>query len=162
MTPVELSFTSEVAASPAQAWQQVTSFEGISQELLPLLRMTIPQGAERISDADVTLGKPLFSSWLLLFGVVPVGRIRITLIELDPGAGFVEQSPMTGMRLWRHERRIIPAGSGCVIQDRLAFEPLLARGMTAWFVRTLFGHRHAVLRRKLGHSSRQGSDPGQR
>lgn len=150
MDPVELSFESEVMAAPARAWEHVTSFKGISQEMMPLLRMTAPKGVTSISDLEITLGKPLFRSWLFLFGVFPVGHMRLTLVEFEDGAGFTEQSPMTGMRLWRHERRIIPAGSGCIVSDRLAFEPLWGRSIASRCVRILFNHRHKILRRQLG------------
>ncbi len=44
-------------------------------------------------------------------------------MKLDEGAGFVEQSPMKSMSLWRHERRIAASAGGCSVTDRLLFEP---------------------------------------
>jgi ligand-binding SRPBCC domain-containing protein len=155
MDPVEMSFKSEVMASPERVWEHVTSFRGISREMKPVLRMTVPPGVASISDLKVTPGEPLFRSWLFLLGVFPAGCMRLTLIEFEEGAGFVEQSPMTGMKLWRHERRIIPAGSGCIVTDRLTFEPMWARAIASRCVRFLFNHRHRILRRELGEASQR-------
>lgn len=149
MRPIELSFQSELMATPSQAWEHLTSFSGISQEMMPYLRMTVPNGVESISDFEITLGEPLFQSRLFLFGLIPIGHMLLTLTELEEGAGFIEQSPMSGMRLWRHERRISASGSGCTVTDRLTFEPRWGRGIASWFVRILFDHRHNVLRRRF-------------
>lgn len=150
MEPIELTFESEVAASPRRAWEHVTSFEGISQETRPYLRMTTPKGIKGLGDLEVTPGRPLFRSWLFLLGIFPAGRMLLTLITIEDGEGFVEKSPMTGMRLWCHDRRIVPIESGCIIRDRLVFEPLWGRSIMSWFVRKLFEHRHSVLRQRLG------------
>lgn len=128
----------------------MTSFEGISTEMRSWMRMSVPRGITRLTDIDFVPGKPMFRSWLLLFGLLPVDWSKLTLLELDEGRGFIEQSPMGSMKLWRHERRIEEAEQGCVLLDRLSFEPRFARPLVAWFVRRFFEHRHAVLRRHLG------------
>lgn len=147
---VELSFRSELSAPPARVWSWITSADGIARELRPLLRMTMPRQVRRLQDAHLAPGRPLFRSWLLLFGILPIDRSDLTLLELVEGRGFVEESPMLALRRWRHERTLEPRGAGTVLTDRLAFEPRLASGLTRWFVETLFRHRHAVLRRHLG------------
>ena len=152
MLPIKLTFESALESSPAEAWAHITSLKGISREMWPYLRMTAPAGVENISSLDVAPGQPLFYSRLYLLGVIPIGHSCLTLVELKHGEGFVEQSPMSWMRLWRHERRILPAERGCVVTDRLTFHPLWAAGIAAFFVRILFNRRHAVLRRLLGGS----------
>jgi ligand-binding SRPBCC domain-containing protein len=72
------------------------------------------------------------------------------LIELDAGSGFVEESPMLSMKLWRHERRISSRGTRTVLTDTLTFEPRFARPLAEWLIRVTFEHRHAVLRKELG------------
>jgi len=166
--PIELHFESRLRASPERAWAWATSVDGILTELRPLARMTVPAGTDSLLDLDVELGKPIARSWILLFGVLPVDRSDLTLVELEPGRRFVEQSPMLGMRLWRHERTIEPVGAsdagtagdaggdasiasaGCRITDHLTFEPRLGRPLVRWLVAVLFRHRHRVLRRELG------------
>jgi ligand-binding SRPBCC domain-containing protein len=145
-----LSFESELKASPDEAWSWVTSMAGILAELRPIARMTAPRGITTILDVDVKLGMPLTRSWFLLFGFLPLDRSDLTLIELDDRHGFVEQSPMLSMRLWRHERTIDPVAGGCKISDRLTFEPRFSARLVKWFIAALFRHRHRVLRRELG------------
>jgi hypothetical protein len=82
----------------------------------------------------------------------------MTLLELRSGQGFVEQSPMGSMKLWRHERSIVPctAESGAVLLvDQLTFQPRMAKRLVVWFIGRVFSHRHTVLREHLG-----GAQPG--
>jgi len=148
--PIELTFRSRLRASAEKVWGWVVSVEGISAEMRPFFRMTVPPGVRTITDIAWRPGQPLFRSRVFLFGVLPIGHSDLTLLELMPGRGFVEQSPMGSMRLWRHERRIEPlagANEGVILTDRLTFDPKWARGLVAWYIDKTFQHRHAVLRR---------------
>jgi len=76
--------------------------------------MTAPKGVESIQDVDFKLGQPLFRSTLLLFGAIPVDYSRLTVIKMEEGQWFVEESPMGSMKLWRHERYVVNfPGGGC-------------------------------------------------
>ena len=150
MARFTLTFESELQASPERAWSWATSVAGILAELRPLARMTAPRGLTSILDLDVELGKPLMRSWFLLFGFLPLDRSDLTLIELNEGRGFVEQSPMLSMRVWRHERSIDPVAGGSKITDRLTFEPRVGAPLVKWFIAAVFRHRHHVIRRELG------------
>jgi ligand-binding SRPBCC domain-containing protein len=145
-----LTFESDLQASPEQVWSWAVSMSGILAELRPFARMTVPRGLESLFDVDVELGKPLIRSWFLLFGFLPVDRIDLTLVELSAGRGFVEQSPMLSMRLWRHERTVVPLSGGSRLRDRLTFEPRAGAPLVKWFISSLFRHRHRVLRRSFG------------
>lgn len=123
--------------------------DGIAREMAPYLRMSAPLGVTDLTSLDPEPGKRLFRSWIKLFGVLPVDYSDLTLVSMEEGVGFVEQSPMGTMRLWRHERRITPDGEGCVLSDVLTFEPRLAGWLTVRIVRALFGHRHRMLRKYL-------------
>jgi hypothetical protein len=125
----------------------MTSAEGISRELWPLMKMTIPANLRTLGDVPLEPGKPLFRSWVLLFGVLPIDRSDLTLLELTEPRGFVEQSPMLSMKLWRHERWLEEHGARTILVDRLTFEPRFAGALVRWFIRTVFTHRHAVLRK---------------
>ena len=114
----------------------------------------MPPGITNILDVDIRLGRPLFRSWVLLFGVLPIDRSDLTLIEPEVGHRFVELSPMLTMKLWRHERTIEPRENGCTLTDRVEFQPRLAVGVTRWFITTVFTHRHEVIRRNLGCSGK--------
>lgn len=146
----QLSFSSELPVSTEKAWQWITSMKGIRSEMMPIMKMTAPRGVQDISQLDVQPGRRLFRSYIFLFGVLPFDFSDLTLVELNPGVGFVEESPMGSMKYWRHERTLEAIPVGTRLTDHLSFEPRLARGLSTWFVRRIFEHRHAVLRRQLG------------
>ena len=150
---ISLKFESKLSASHERVWKWITSFDEISAEMWPFFRMTAPKQIRSIEDVCVKLGTPLFRSYVFLFGFLPIDYSDITLIELQRGQGFVEQSHMGSMKLWRHERRILsdPAEpSAVLLVDKLTFQPRFATGVVSWFIRRVFEHRHAVLRAKLG------------
>jgi ligand-binding SRPBCC domain-containing protein len=154
MTPSTLVFESHLDATPEDVWAWMVSVRGISRELWPILRMTAPRGFQTLSDVRIQPGQRLFRSWLLAFGVLPLGYSDLTLLELTGGEGFAEESPMTSMRLWRHERRVHAARPGTSrLVDRLTFEPAIAPRLTARAVRWIFEHRHAVLRAHFGDAT---------
>ncbi|MDQ8037739.1 MAG: hypothetical protein REI12_09965 [Pedobacter sp.] len=145
-----LRFESRLRTSPGTLWQWITSVQGISTEMRPWFRMTTPAHIASLTDLHFTPGEPLFHSRLLLGGVLPVDYSDLTLLEITPGQGFVEQSPMGSMRLWRHVRRIVSEADGVVrLVDELSFEPWFAGTLSRWFVQAFFRHRHAVLRRNF-------------
>lgn len=150
MKTIELTFTSHLGAPRQRVWAWVTSVDGISRELWPILTMTVPHHVKNLQDVQPQPGHPLFRSWVLLCGLIPVDRTDLTLLELEEGTGFVEQSPMLSMRLWRHERTLTEGGERTTLTDKLTFAPRFGSAVVAWFIRTVFTHRHAVLRRHLG------------
>lgn len=148
-----LRFESTLHASREQVWKWITSVDGILAEMRPYLRMTTPKGLRSLADIRVIPGEPMFRSRIFLFGFIPFGHSDMTLMEFEPGRGFVEQSPMGSMELWRHERRIEPDPNNpeaVVLIDQLTFRPRFARPIVGWFIRRIFEHRHRVLRAALG------------
>jgi ligand-binding SRPBCC domain-containing protein len=143
---------SRLEATPAAVWERVITPEGINHELMPLMRMTIPRGVDTLDPATVPLGERLFRSWVLLFGVIPFDYDDIGLVRFEPGRGFHERSTMLTQRLWEHERTLEPDGEGCLVTDRLRFEPRAAVpvGVTRRLVTATFAHRHRRLRGYFG------------
>ena len=147
---ITLCYESRLRAPQARIWTWITSVDGISRELRPWLRMTAPRRVRSLEDVQVRPGERLFRSYVFLFGVLPIDYSDMTLLELEPGRGFVEQSPMASMALWRHERHILPGEEGAWrLVDRLTFRPRLAAPLTRWFIQRVFTHRHRVLRANL-------------
>lgn len=72
MKPRDLTVTSAVPAPAPQVWRHATSFEGINFEMMPMMRMTTPPSVRGLDAEQLVLGEPLFRSWILLFGVLPV------------------------------------------------------------------------------------------
>jgi ligand-binding SRPBCC domain-containing protein len=148
----ELAFASELYAPSGEVWSFVSTMRGVNHELFPLLRMTYPRAFGRRSLDEAPLGRRVFRSWLLLGGVVPVDYDDLTFAELTPGEGFLETSTMLTQRAWRHERRLGPSPRGCVLIDRVAYEPRLRALGPPFGLATaaLFRHRHRRLRAKFG------------
>jgi ligand-binding SRPBCC domain-containing protein len=144
---ISLRFESTLKSSPAQVWRWITDVRCLRKEMRPWLWMSIPWGIRNLEDVELKPGQPLFTSWLWLFGLVPIGKSKLTLLEITPGVGFVEQSPMTGTRLWRHERRLEAFGTGGTrVVDQLTVEPLFAGWAVRGFLHIFFASRHRALR----------------
>ena len=146
--------SSRLRASAADVWTAATSMDRINREMAPWLRMTYPSEAAGLTldSPEVRLGEPLFTSYVLFLGVLPVERMLVTLTALEPGRRFVEQSRMLFIRSWRHERTIAPDGDGCVVTDQLTVEPPLPifTPLVGAIVEAFFGHRHRQLRAFFG------------
>jgi hypothetical protein len=146
VTDVEV--TSVVAAPQPAVWDRIASFEGVNWELGPWLRMTAPADIDSMEPEQVPLGRKWFRSWVLLFKVIPVDYDDLVVVEIDPGAGFLERSSMLTMRVWQHDRRLNPEGDGTRVTDRLTFTPrrLVSRRLARAVIGFLFRHRHKRLR----------------
>jgi len=151
--PTRLERASVVAAGVAEVWARVTTFEGINDELRPVLTMTPPRVVRGRTVADVLPGTHLGRSVLRLGGLLPVDRDDITIAEIDHGRRFLERSTMLAFRLWEHERTLVEQGpDACTVRDRVSFElraplariPRLAPAVRR-LVGALFTHRHRRL-----------------
>ena len=151
---IQLRFESTLPVTPEIAWGWITEVHSLRQEMRPWLWMSIPLGLRNLQDVQVQPGTPLFTSQLWLFGVLPLGTSKLTLLTLEPGKGFVEQSPMTGMRLWRHERTLQPLDGGTQVVDQLTVDPLLPDFIVRAFLQLFFSSRHRVLRRRAARQAR--------
>lgn len=144
--------SSTVPASPERVWARVTTFEGVNHELGPLVHMTCPRAFRTIDPAVVPLGRPWFRSWLLLFGVLPFDWDHLTIVAIEPGRGFHEDSTMLSQRRWVHRRTLEAVDGATRVTDRVEFEPRVP-GVGALLLpvfRAVFRRRH----RRLGRHFR--------
>ena len=143
---------SRLDAPAAAVWERIITPEGINHELMPLMRMTVPRGVDALDPASVPVGERLFRSWVLLFGFIPFDYDDIGLVRFEPGRGFHERSTMLTQRIWEHERTLEPDGGGCLVTDRLRFQPRPAVPLTVTrrLVAATFAHRHRRLRDYFG------------
>jgi hypothetical protein len=114
--------------------------------------MTYPADAESLVTEPFVAGQRLFRSRLLLFGIVPIDRSDLTLVELQPGRRFLERSPMATQRIWQHERLLEPVPAGTRITDRLQWKGRFP-GASITFtlaVPLLFKWRHHRLKQIFG------------
>jgi ligand-binding SRPBCC domain-containing protein len=155
---ITLHFESKLHAPAERVWEWIISVKGIRAEMWPFFLMTAPKGVQSLDDVQIAPGKRMFRSYVFLFGFLPIDYSDMTLLELKSGQGFIEQSPMGSMKLWRHERKIVPCSSDAsaiLLVDRLTFQPRMAKRLVDWFIRRVFIHRHEVLKANLG-----GAQPG--
>lgn len=150
--PTTIERQSTVDAPAGQVWARVVTPEGINDELLPWMTMSMPRGAESLTVDTVPIGVPIGRAWMRLFGVLPFDYDRLMVSAIEPERSFDEQSTMMSMRQWRHQRTVTPDGdSKAVVHDRITFElraPLRpATPIVAVGLRALFGHRHRRLQR---------------
>jgi ligand-binding SRPBCC domain-containing protein len=142
---------SELAIGAAEFWSNA-SLESVNWELAPLVKMTAPREwqVRRISEWEV--GRELFRSWILLFGVLPVDRHAFRLRAIGPAFEFREASSSWINRRWNHDREVRASDAGCTVIDRVMFETrvaLLAPLAGAIYL-MIFRHRHSRLNQKWG------------
>lgn len=144
-----IDISSEVSQPASELWLSVTTPRGVNAELMPFIRMTFPQADLRFADAP--LDKPLFGSWILLFGALPFDRHTFVIHETG-ARHFVETSRSLLQKLWRHERSLTETARGTLVRDIVTVTPRLgfAAPATNFIVRAIFRHRHRRLARLYG------------
>ena len=145
MTDVEVSTV--VPAVRAAVWERIATFDGINDELGPLMRMSAPDGIDELTPADVPLGRLWFRSKVYVLGV-PLDYDDLVILELEEGRRFLERSSMRSMRVWQHERVLEAEGDSATrVTDRLTFTPRgpVPRALARRIVRAIFRHRHKRL-----------------
>lgn len=153
--PIEIGINSIVAADREDVWRSISTMTGVNYELRPILVMTRPRDHETLP-VEVTPGRVIFASWLLLFGLLPVDRHALALERVDAGFGFIEESTSWLQRRWRHKRTLTTLDSGgCRVVDELVVEPRIGclRPVTSAVVVRLFTHRHRRLASRFGGGS---------
>jgi hypothetical protein len=148
-----LTFTSELDRSMAAVWEFVGTMNGVNAELAPWLRMTAPPEASNLRIEDAPVGRPMFTSWVLLRGVLPIDRHCFMLAQVEPGHGFAEDSTSWSQRRWEHRRHLEPRNEHtCILTDRLTFTPRIrASGpLLERVIGAVFHHRHRVLHERFG------------
>lgn len=150
---------SEIDCPIDRVWDCVTTQEGINAETGPYLKMTMPRQFKGQSIADVAPGTHIGKSFLLLFGILPIGVDDITITRIEPGRLFREESAMTGMRIWVHHRTLKPVGNKTIVTDEISLAPQAPLGLIpgwgrliTWVLSAFFAHRHRNLNRRLSVS----------
>ena len=149
----EIYTASILEAEAPEIWQRVTTAEGINNELMPIMRMTVPRGIDALDIDRFSDGEHVGRSWVFLFGFIPFDYDDLTLVRIEKDRGFLENSTMLSQRAWEHERTIEPLGNGaCRVTDRVAWEPRLPvpGGLLRPMFRAIFRHRHRRLRKHFG------------
>ncbi len=148
----EFEIESRLSTPADVVWGEVTAIDGVNFELMPLVRMSVPDGLAGARIDDLPLHQCVGRSWIKLFGFLPVDYDDLVIAERGPGYRFFEKSSMMTQSRWFHERRVEPLPDGSRVIDRLSWQgrvvPFGALYRIA--VPVLFGHRHSRLRRRFG------------
>lgn len=120
MTTLNFKISSELPVRPAVILPSLT-MEGVNAELRPLIRMTAPADWVTRSILKWPPETHLFSSWILLFGVLPIDRHSFYFKLIEPELGFSEASSSIINELWCHQRTIVPTDRGCIVTDTVSF-----------------------------------------
>lgn len=151
---VKFQVSSDLNISPEEVGGLLT-IKGVNLELSPLIRMTVPPRWSGQEIFEWPTGRKLFSSWILLFGIMPIDRHTFYFQSIDRQRGFVEESSSLINKMWHHCRDIDFDGSSCRVTDTVEFQcrlPLLAYTLAPIY-RFVFRHRHKVLRSYHGGST---------
>ncbi len=137
---------------PADRLWAEQSMATVNFELGPWIRMSCPQQWRGLRLKDWTGQAPLFKSWVLLLGLLPIDRHCFGTLALGPDLYFVEGSSSWLLRTWRHERGVTRNGAGCEVVDRISFELRLTWISSAVkpIYALVFRHRHARMRARFG------------
>jgi len=147
-----VSIESELAAPADAVWAVVGTMDGVNAELGPWIRMTVPPRRAGFRIEQAPLGETAFDSWICFAGI-PFDRHSLRLERVEPGRGFDEASRSWLQARWNHSRTLKPTtAGGCVVHDRVEFEPRvsLLAPLAERVVRAVFRHRHRVLVRRFG------------
>src|SRR5690349_14179375 len=140
---------SSVVTAPRDAvWERIASFEGINDELMPYMRMTIPRKHAATTIDTVPVGEPLGRAWIFYGGFLPLDYDALTLSELVPNSHFQEISTMASMRRWEHRRVLETVGENATkVTDTIGFEPRISAIAPSVepLLRRIFAHRHRRL-----------------
>lgn len=143
---------SSALAEDAVSLMRRFDMAAVNDELGPWLRMTVPPAWAARPISDWPTGPMLFSSWILLLGLLPVDRHRFGLESVDAAGGFREASSSWALSSWRHERVIEATDTGMSLTDRITWRtriPAMAVLLGPVY-RSVFRHRHRRLRQRFG------------
>lgn len=101
----EFEIKSIVCSDKRSVWNGITTMKGVNLEFFPILKMTCPDNNLQLNSSHIT-DIPLFRSWLLLFGLIPIEYDLLKLTKIINEECFEEKSSMGLIKEWNHHRYI--------------------------------------------------------
>ena len=147
------SIQTEIKGAASQIAREILTMSSVNDEIMPIVRMTVPQNWLKRPIYEWPTGAKLFTSCLLLFGCIPFDLHQIGMAEVSL-TGFNEASSSGLMRVWRHHRQIEPRGENTLASDTVEFEPRFRplEVLLTPVYRSVFQHRHKKLTQRYGIS----------
>ncbi|MEM1436581.1 MAG: hypothetical protein AAGG11_21200 [Pseudomonadota bacterium] len=139
--------------SAKRVWDRIGTWEGVNDELGPLVQMFVPAEYPRVGDIPAD-GRYHFASKILLLGVLPIDSHQFGLRAIEPPRYFDERSENRMMRRWSHRRTVTATEDGARVTDQCSFEPrsALLGGLLLWIYRFIFRRRHRRLVRYFANA----------
>jgi ligand-binding SRPBCC domain-containing protein len=124
------------------------SIATVNYELGPWIQMSAPAKWQSLALKDWCGNGPLFKSWVLLLGIIPLDHHAFGSLDLSQDMRFVETSSSWVNCVWQHERVVKAVPGGCEVIDKISFAPRLSfvSAMLKLIYVLVFRHRHAKLR----------------
>lgn len=142
----KLVVRSKVRVQPEKFWSE-QSIATINYELGPWIQLSAPAAWQNVKLKEWGGKSPLFDSWVLFMGLVPLDHHTFGSFDTSQKLRFIENSSSWLNRIWQHERVVKPAPDGCEIVDTVNFSPRLGL-MSPFLVKIytlIFRHRHSRL-----------------
>lgn len=150
MSSGQFKITSRLAI-PADVLLESLNLNSVNAELAPWVRMTAPPDYRDKPISSWPVKTSLFSSWVFLFGFLPIDRHHFYMESVGP-EGFNEASSSWMNRSWKHRRTITSVGDQTEVTDELEYLSKLPflTPLLGIIYRAIFQSRHRYLRRRYG------------
>ena len=146
---IEFEYSSELKVDAEILRRDAFTMKGVNFELFPLVKMTSTTRYSNTSILEWPKNQQVFTSILLLGGIVPIDYHNFTFVALESD-GFEECSNTLMNKEWKHKRTIKDFGGNALVIDnvsyksRIYFVGLLMKPIYKF----IFKHRHKRLREK--------------
>ena len=148
---MKFEISSTLKSNSTLVAEQCFLMDGVNYELSPFLKMTCPNEWSNRPIIEWPVEERLFTSVILLFGIVPIDLHRFYLLTANDG-GFNEDSSSLMNKHWRHSRSIVSSNGSCKVTDSVEFVSRLS--FLEYFMKPIyaiiFKKRHNKLREKYG------------
>ncbi|WP_284380908.1 hypothetical protein [Litoribrevibacter albus] len=151
MTMISFELQSKLDESADTLSKALLTMGGVNNELGPYIRMSAPARWSSMSLADWPTNEVLFTSWITLFGVLPIDLHRFKFEETNE-QGFKETSSSLMNRAWHHSRLITELDEGCLVTDTVQYQSKLGPVGRLFLpvYKAIFKHRHRRLISRYG------------
>lgn len=133
-----LKFVSRLPRSAGETWEREKSLDRLSEVSRPLLEI------RRLSGKNCLQAGESYELGLRLFGIIPWGKHRVDIVDISDEAYRFETSERgTGIKSWRHVRRISPIShTSCICSDEIRIQAGLTTPLVWAFAKLLYRQRH--------------------